>query len=152
MVEKSNVSLLKVTPLTPPHPHQQQQDHQQLPPPLQQDDLSTTIDGIQDQNVGVKTQLDSNVVIMMDSNVNFIHLNKVWNKTSKIKTGKSNLLLEEVNNHDFSKVKMVIIGTGTNDTTEETAETIFKNLVHGGFGNHEELPKGKGVYCSNPAT
>ena len=123
-----------------PLPLQQYQppllEQEQPPPPLQHD-LETTNDN------EAKIQLDSNVVIMMDSNVNFIHLNKVWNRTSKIKTGKSNLLLEEVNNHDFSKVKMVIIGTGTNETTEETAENIFQNLVNGGSEILKNYPKVK---------
>ena len=79
-----------------------------------------------------KAALNSDVVIVMDSNVNFIRLDKVWSTTTKIKTGKLNELLDNIREHDFSNVKLVVIGTGTNDTTEDTALNIFGNLVEGG--------------------
>ena len=79
-----------------------------------------------------RTMLTGDVVIMMDSNVNLLELEKVWESTQKIKTGKSNQLLSRIRKHDFSNVKTVIIGVGTNDTDEDTAEDIFRNLVEGG--------------------
>ena len=48
--------------------------------------------------------------------------------------------MDNINEHDFSKVKVVIIGVGTNDTTEQSADTIFENLVNGGMHLLKKYP------------
>ena len=67
----------------------------------------------------------------MDSNKKHIDTDEFWNRTWKIRCTTAADLEAVINRFDFSKVKHVIISTGTNDTDTRSADDTFSDLVKG---------------------
>ena len=71
------------------------------------------------------------IVLIMDSNMNFIEEKKFsFNmNTFKLKCGKAEILENKLGSYDLSKASHIVIGTGTNDIQDGAdAESIFRNL------------------------
>ena len=78
-----------------------------------------------------KKVIDADVVLLMDSNKRHIDAESFWDKTWKIRVATAEELESVIHRFDFSKVKHIIISTGTNDTDSRNADSIFSDLVKG---------------------
>ena len=82
------------------------------------------------------------VVLIMDSNMNYIKPRVFWKSgTFKLKCGRADQLEETLKNYDLSRAKHIFIGTGTNDPQYgQNAADIFHNL----YKTAEHLSKVEG--------
>ena len=82
-------------------------------------------------NQSTKNYNKEEVVLVMDSNMNFIDEKKFsYNmKTFKLKCGKAEILQNKLELHELSNASHIIVGTGTNDIQDGAdAQSIFRNL------------------------
>ena len=69
------------------------------------------------------------VVLIMDSNMNFIEGGRFWHSTFKLKCGRADLLENKLPKYDLSAATDIIVGTGTNDIERGAdADSIFAQL------------------------
>ena len=69
------------------------------------------------------------VVLIMDSNMNFIEEERFWRSTFKLKCGRADLLENKITSYDLSAATDIIVGTGTNDIERGAdAVSIFAQL------------------------
>ena len=69
------------------------------------------------------------IVLIMDSNMNYIEEKKFWRSTFKLKCGRADMLENKIKGYDLSNATHIFVGTGTNDVEQgDDAETIFERL------------------------
>ena len=78
-----------------------------------------------------RKKIKENVVLLMDSNRKPIEEDLFWNRTKKIRVSSAAELEKIIDGFDFQNAEHIIIGTGTNDTDERSANEIFPDLIKG---------------------
>ena len=77
-----------------------------------------------------KILIQENVVLLMDSNKTHIDVKQFWNKTKKLRVPLAADLDKTIDKFDFCNAEHIIIGTGTNDSDDRSADEIFEDLLN----------------------
>ena len=109
-------------------------------------ELSATDD---EEDSGEQTIINSEVVILMDSNRRFIASNDVWgdSKTRKLRVGTAAELIDTLQRYKFPNVQHLIISTGTNDTDNHEVDEIAFDIINGAK-LAQQLYKNAHIYVS----